>query len=576
MFETLEEYIKAFLKMPEMPLKSEWERIFNEMAVHTRKRLPKELLLARRPNEDKEIFEHRIKNYEPITYGSMNKCLDDVFRVVNSVNYSIKAKDETLNYIKENNIQFDGEELTLEMFIQKNYLKAMIEDPNGYLVWIPTGEGVEDSGSKVRPQPFIVNSSRIHYVDKNLISFLSDERSEVNNANQKEKTGLVYYIFTQNSYYKLSQFGEKTKLKFKLTEIYKHELGSVPAIKLGGDKNAYGYYESYFSPYLAFGNEAIRQFSDWQAVSTLSNHPLKEVFEAECEVDFINKLSNNIPDAERKFEKGVKQGKLKLRNKTASPYAVIQRKVVAKGQEQMEAVLPYEFPSVRFIQPNVENLKYSGESWEKLIERAELSLNIDLNVGVNQSGVSKEFDKEAQYSMLTKIGNNIFDNGFLMSVKIIEAYITPTSIDNTDVSIIKPTTFWVKNEQDIINEITELKTKNAPGFFTAQASIELAKKRFSGDPVSQKMFDFIACYDPLFIYSPAEKTQLLASGTVKTDDVSISTYMPTILNQMAVQLGAANFASMELTKMKEMFDTMVEPYLIEETTPLFDNPGNAE
>ena len=86
MFETIDEYIKNFLKLPKSDAVEKWEKVFNAMAVHTRKALPKELLLARRPNEEQHIYEYRLNNYEAITYGSMNKSFDDLFRIVNAVN----------------------------------------------------------------------------------------------------------------------------------------------------------------------------------------------------------------------------------------------------------------------------------------------------------------------------------------------------------------------------------------------------------------------------------------------------------------------------------------------------------
>ena len=60
-------------------------------------------------------------------------------------------------------------------------------------------------------------------------------------------------------------------------------------IVLGGDFNADGLYESFFAPYLAFGNEAIRQFSDWQAISTTASFPIREEFFTQCDVQEVKK-----------------------------------------------------------------------------------------------------------------------------------------------------------------------------------------------------------------------------------------------------------------------------------------------
>lgn len=574
MFETIDEYIKNFLKLPTSECKKDWENVFKQMSVHTRKALPTETLLKRRPNEEEHIFQYRIDNYKAITYGSMNKSFDDLFRIVNSVNYQITSEETVLKFIKESKFYYQNESLSLELYLQKVVMKRMIEDPNGWLLWLPSGQGVTDSSVKVNPKPVLVYSSQFHYADENIFSFLSDEKSPLSTNGGKEWSGKVYYIVTREWFIKLYQSGPKSKPVWIREDIYKHDIGRIPVITLGGDINADGFYESFFAPYLAFGDEAICQFSDWQAGMVGSNHPIKEVFEAECDVDIISKISNNVPELEQKFDKQVQQGKLKLKNKTASPYSVIERKVVAKNQEGFESYLPYEFPSVRFIQPNVENIRYSGESWQKLLERAEQSLNIDMTVGVNQSGVAKQIDKESQYSMLTKIGNNFFDNIYLTSVKLIESYLNVVKYENTESAIIKPATFWVKNEDDIVNEITIYKEKNAPNFFIAQASMELAKKRFSGNPVTEKIFTFVSVYDPLYIYTAEEKSNMKASGSVESEEVTASIYMFTLLQQLVYELTPNTFMNTPLDKLKEKFDVKLSVFLPEEPSEQFDEMGN--
>lgn len=575
MFETIEEYIIHFLKLPGNGLKSNWESVFEAMAVHTRKALPEKLLLARRPNEEQHIFNYRLANYEPITYGSMNKSFDDLFRIINSVNYTINASETLKDYIRTSKITYESESLSLELYIQKVVMKRMIEDPNGWLIWIPTGKGVSDSSTKVDPKPILVYSSQLYYKDENIFSYLSHETTPLKTTGGAiEWSGKVYYILSKNDYIKIYQTGTKSNPTWITEYIYKHDLNHVPVITLGGDINSHGYYESYFAPYLAFGNEAIRQFSDWQAGMISSNHPIKEVFEAECDVDIVTKFSNNVPELGENFTKQIQQGKLKIKNKTASPFAVIERKIISKQQENFEGNLPYDIPSVRFIQPNVENIRYAGEAWEKLLDRAEKSLNIDMNVGVNQSGVSKQIDKEAQYSMLTKIGNNVFDNILLNSLRIVESYLNVTPFEKSEVTIIKPTTFWVKNEDDLVNEITILKEKNAPNFFMAQASIELAKKRFAGNPVSEKIFIFISLYDPLYIYTSDEKLSMKASGAVDGDQVTESIYMYSILQQIVYDLTPIKFLETPLEKLEELFDEKMIQYLPEEATPAqFDENG---
>src|SRR5436309_2597207 len=120
----LTDIFRYFFQLPKNPSKDWWGKVFTDMAVHTRKLLPKELLLKRRPNEEEDIYNYRLCNYEPITYGSMNKAIDDIFRILTAVSYTIKAPDDFKQYLTETNFSgfvndTQNESLTLELLLQK-------------------------------------------------------------------------------------------------------------------------------------------------------------------------------------------------------------------------------------------------------------------------------------------------------------------------------------------------------------------------------------------------------------------------------------------------------------------------
>lgn len=575
MFETIEEYFRQLFLLPKNPNKKNWEKVFYDMSIHTRKTVPTELLLKRRPNEEEHIYNYRIANYEPITYGSMNKALDDLFRIINGISYKINGPDEFIKQLDD--IEFSGytndarhEELSLELFLQKIVLKRMIEDPNGFLIWFPYGEGITDNSKEVEVTPKLIYSSQYVYSDNNVFIYMSDEKSPLRSGKSIELKGDVYYFLDRNSIWKMKQVGTLSKPTWVQELVYQHNLGVFPVIILGGDINSDGYYNSFFTPYIAFGNEAIRQFSDWQGVMTTSSFPYIEEFANECTFQVINKNSNQIPDQEEKFSGSGNQTKLIPLSK--SPYNVTLRKIPSGNIN--EDVLPVDIPSRRFISPDIEVARYSGESWEKLIEKAELALNIDLTVGVDQSGVAKQIDKESQYSMISKIGNNFFDNIFLKSLQLIDGYINVKEVDN-EVTIVKPSTFWVKNEDDLVNELALLKEKNVPSFFLAETTLELANKRFSGSPVSKKIFANIALYDPLYIYTIDEKNTLVASTVIDKDEYIRSIYMFGILHQIAMEKTASVFMEMTPQQINTEFEVRVAPYLSKGSVMQLVNPDGS-
>lgn len=571
MFDILE-YIKNFLKIDNKAQVRRWEDVFNQMAVHTRKRKPMELLLKQRPNEESHILNYRLENYRPITYGSMNRAMDSVGRILNKIQYEVVVDDKTRAYLDKK--QFEKEKTAYDFFtyFEKIVFKRTIEDPNGFLAWLPTGRGVEDNGFEVEPKPFFFSLYQIRDINQDVIAFLSDEKSQIISGGDVFD-GEVFYILTKTKFYKLVQVSKDKRVKYRLDEIYTHNIGEIPAIVLGGDMNADGYFESYFAPYTAFGDEAISTFSDWQAIKVTSGFPYREEFYTECEIKVAekpDKSSDPISKVEQKYRR-----KTELDKFPRTPYNTIIRKIPgnkADSEISGERILPVDIPSLRFISPDIETLRYTGESWEKLIEMAEDALHLNLGNNSNQTEGAKRMDKEEHYAMIDKVSNNFFNHQMLNSIKFIDCYLRMIPFEKSDATINTPSTFVLKTEMDLVNEISELKTNNAPSIFLSEATIELAKKRFNGSPLSKKIFDLICIVDPLFIYSINEKMSLVNSGACSTDAYISSVYAYTILQRMAMEM--KDFLTADYNKIEIRYKELLQPYIESvSVTPLFNEAG---
>jgi len=96
----------------------------------------------------------------------------------------------------------------------------MIEDPNGWLAWIPTGEGLTNPTVKVEVAPVLIGSDQIKYLDQDTITWLDAyEKSVVISGGNVVEEGLVYYTLTETSFYKHEQFGPKGDMTFRLRSI---------------------------------------------------------------------------------------------------------------------------------------------------------------------------------------------------------------------------------------------------------------------------------------------------------------------------------------------------------------------
>ena len=550
MFE-IDKFFRDFFKHPEPEKKGSWVSVYESMAVHTRKAYPKKILETKRPNEEKPVLDYRLSVYRPITYGSMNKALDSIYRILNGITFHVNAPEQTKNFIQGKN--FDG--FALKTYFEKIVLKRSIEDPNGYLVWLPGGEGVENTSEKAVPTPLLVYSSQIHYKDENVFSFISDESA----ANG----GKVFYVLTKDEFYKVVEQKENT---YQPQLIYEHGIGELPVVVMGGDWNAYNYYESFFAPYLAFGDEAICQFSDWQAIMVTSSFPYIEEFATECEIVVKAK------DASPSDSEEIYQPQTELRQNHATPYGVHLRKVGAKNDD-FNTTLPVEIPGRRYIHPDIEIAKYSGESWSALIDRAEDSLHLNLGQ-TNQSGTAKELDKEGHYSMISKIGNNFYDNIYFNSLVYIDAYYNYVAARRSAISIDKPSTFKVKTESDLVEELSVLKEKKVPSFFLTEASMDLAHKRFSGNVLALKIFEVISYTDPFSIYTIEEKTQLLLNTICSKEQFIYSMNIFIVLKQVSSEMGVDKFLEADIAKIRPLINAKMLPLFPQPELTVFNADGS--
>ena len=485
-----------------------WTQVRETMYVHTRGKKPGKILTDRRPNEDPDVQKYRLMIYEPITKGAINKAIDRLYRLFINANFSIQVSEELKNYLgqrKFNNQYFYS-------YIQKYVVRRMIEDPNGYLVWLPYGEGLTNPSVQVDVSPYIVSSEYIKYLEEDTITWLDDEdKSLVSENGRSVRKGDIYYTLNEVGFYKHTQYGSKSDKKFELTEIYRHEIGSVPAIVLGGDLTDDDYYESYFSPFVPFANEAIRQYSDWQGVMTTSAFPYREEIAENCDAPGCR--GGAIWNEEENEHYPCRICKGTGRVLTRSPYGVFMRE---KNSSALDGNALSDQPMIRFISPNVDVIKYSGDAWQILLQKAEEALHLNW-IDEAQSGTAKQIDREDGYMSLTKISNNVFDEIIYKSLLFIEQY--RNVVNAMDPLIIKPVSFSTKTEIDLLNEINMLSDKNAPMAFLVETTKDLAKKRFSNNSSISRIVEVLVSYDPIYNLSTKDKQMLMASGSIKKEDI---------------------------------------------------------
>ena len=493
----IDKYNRDFFKLPpdkSLPNWKRWVEIFNEMKVHTRGEKPGKLLSTQRPNEDPATYAYRIDIFQPITKSSINRSINRLFRIFLNSNFSFKVDDEIKEYLKAKIF----EKRAFFEFFHGIVVKRMIEDPNGYLAWLPYGEGLDIETKKVGVRPEIIDCDKVWFVSDEVLTWTNEQIED-------RKLPDYFWTLTEEGYYEHI----RQKDHYAVEEIYKHDLRIVPALVLGGIFESENVLESYFNSFLPFGNEAIRQFSDCQAVHVTSAFPYRTEVYTECDYPQCH--------GQGWWEEDCDSGKCKTvtcpickgtgQKSHTSPYGVF----IRKEESNIEPTTASTVPMIEFTSPATPILEHQQKTWQGLLEMARKSL-FDETIDEAQSGKAKLVDKEDEHAFYASISDNIYDHLLINSLKIITGYRDINS--KVEPEITKPTSFVIKTETDLVNELGVLLEKNAPLPFILETVKDLAKKRFSTNKNASKAIDFLMVYDPLFVLSPEEKNMLVATNVI--------------------------------------------------------------
>lgn len=570
MFE-VEKYVQNWKDIKGPEAKPLWVSCYEKMIVHTHGLIATTIIEERRPYEDVKIKNYRKKIFEPVTQNVILRAIDSIQRVYSKATVTIKTGDTTKTYIDAAN--FKGSDF--HNFINRSVTKRMIEDPNGLLVWWVKGEGVLQANKRVEPEPILLLSKNIIDINEDVLTFLSNEKSLVKIPNPKggfneKKEGKVYYIITKTAYWKRVQVGEKHKEKYDLIPYYTHDIGEIPAIVLKGYETSHTnqvtnedicYYMSFFAGFIAYGNEALRQFSDYQGVHTVSAHPIREMEEIPCTHDGCkNGKVYKVKENNERVPENCPSCKGRGMMVPDSPYGVLFRPKQKVGAFADTDQKGEKTPLLRYITPPVEILEFSNKSWQEMVEKAEKALNL-LFIDEAQSGKAKEIDREQLIATLDAIGRNIYGNIYMNSLRFVSSLLGDTKPN----SINLPASFRNKTEAELLAEQTELKKNGAPDIIVIEATREYMRKKFSDNPIMLKIVDVLAIYDPYFIYTVPEKTELSAANALSDEDYVKSINAPRALYATALQTiangGLESWESMAYVDIAAKADEFIKKYV---------------
>lgn len=477
-------------------------------------------LLSRHPREDKKTRNWRLSQYKPFTRDPFLQITDIIKGAIfQDGQYTIQLPNKNDDqYIWSKS--FEGFDL-IGLFSNK-ILSLMLEDPNGYLVRIPSKPSYETAGEIQVNLHYVCIKDVIRKPDTGDFIFYSRDRK------------FIYWI---NSNVIIRFIKDQQTAKWKLENengYFAHLLGRIPANILGGRYETDGYYSSFLNKAVPIADEYVSNYSAKQMIDKEASHPYIQQMNIECtECDSTGK--KQVPcEVDDLHPTGFKLDNCpKCKGKKYISINPADRFEVPKDD--------MDKPAIRIINPDVSLNTYHQDNTDKLFQRILDALHLTM-IREAQSGTAKAIDQEKLYQFISGISNHIFDNLIYNTIKDIIGYKNVRVVNGItlpsdyEFTFVKPQQFNIKTAMDLLNEITETQSANLPLFIRRKMIGEFVDKRFSSDDVLQKKSKFILLNDPLFAFSTAELAQM---KTVSSQQIEFSQMLPMILDEIENEMGQA-------------------------------------
>ncbi|KAB1228453.1 DnaJ-like cysteine-rich domain-containing protein [Chryseobacterium viscerum] len=494
-------------------------------------------LLSRHPREDVKTRNWRLSQYKPFTRDPFLQITDIIKGAIfQDGQYTIQLpnkNDEQYIWSKA----FEGFDL-IGIFSNK-ILSLMLEDPNGYLVRIPSKPSYETTGEIQVNLHYVCIKDVIRKPDTGDFIFYSKDRK------------FIYWI---NSNVIIRFIKDPQTARWKLENengYFAHLLGRIPANILGGRYETDGYYSSWLNKAVPIADEYVSNYSAKQMIDKEASHPYIQQMNIEChECDGTGKTQVSC-QVDEMHPHGFKLDNCsKCKGKKYISINPADRFEVSKDD--------MDKPAIRIINPDVALNTYHQENTDKLFQKILDALHLTM-IREAQSGTAKAIDQEKLYQFISGISNHVFDNLIYNTIKDIIAYRNVrvsngfTLPSDYEFTFVKPQQFNIKTAMDLLNEINETQTAKLPLFIRRKMIGEFVDKRFSSDDVMQKKAKFITLNDPLFAFSTAELSQM---QNVPSDQIQYSQLLPMILDEIENDLGQKYILNSSFEEIKIKVDEL--------------------
>lgn len=522
------------------PLYHEACRLAKEMSVHIFGKRPDELLARVRPGEDEEIKQYRLENYEPTTKAPAGRAIKITSKIFNPNLSSIVFPAENTNAkrLQEYTMFYYPNYNSITVYNKDVTLRKMLADANAVMAIKPQRIPRNDA-ERVKPIIVIYGSEAVWNWD--LDHFL------VNTAIEEVPDEGKWFYF---DYYDALQFLRFKALSPKEEKIIVQPLESyrtgfvdrenqpeIPAWRLRGNSlaqdNGEILYESFFADAKPHWNLSIIHENDVIGAFVKHMNPQRYVIGEECtnEVQHEGILFKCRGGTLRGTYEGLPhnfgtcdrcRGLGRVSSSPFEDHIIMKSKLDEFEGNRMDAV--------GYVNVPVEATKMLEERADRLIKKGSAAINMDVEdeIGENQSGIAKVIDRSAQGDTLYDIALVMFDVHLQNQFYFINKYqnlVEDQSANRTSEAnlpqINKPTRFNIESIAELVNNFKAGKESGLDRNFLQAKQKEILQRDLDTNPEMKKFYSVAIDLDPLFGLTTEEIDSQVMKGTIRKTDVAI-------------------------------------------------------
>jgi hypothetical protein len=498
----------TILNPPKHPFKDDWKKIYESIKPHFYGEVPPALDKAF-PNEDDQILNYRKNTYQAKTESPVVKAITELNRLLSSAKHSVKFENAQMQEYCENQKFGDT---NLQQYVFSVLVPNRVLDPNAVLLIEPKGEGLTDDSVRLDIDMKIIQSDRIVFNDPEYRLLIYKGISKNKYATLGVENPLYYHIVTDMFYAQARSYGDKTMFEV----IYEHNSGVMPWVTLGGRSvpkydqygNTFKIFKSDFSPAIPYLNDAAIFDNQHKSVMLATCFPIKFVEGVDCRsCNGVGRTADpHDPDVSVTCKTCNGHGK----TLSITPLAAYNiNPTTNKFGDQQQPIDP-----IRYYSPDVSTIQETNKVATEALDKAEQVLNINRSLKQAQSGVAKELDREPEYIEVGKISDDVYGR-YKDVLKIIQALIFMDT--ESHIMVNAPISFDLKTEIELMQEFAQSQ-QGLPIAIRYESYISYIDRRYNADLVARQIATICAMYNSVYLLTPDERVNMLASGQITERD----------------------------------------------------------